>query len=67
MKQHRTVLDEQDVLGVWQIFSGCVFQKVVQNGGFVKRGEKTSGVPRLVAHSPNSISCVLPSHFDSET
>ena len=25
--------------GVWQIFWGCVFQKV-QNGGFVRLGEK---------------------------
>ena len=29
-------MDEQGVLGVWQLFWGCVFQKVVQNGGFVQ-------------------------------
>ena len=40
MEQRRTVLDEQGVFGVWQIFWGYVFQMVVYGGGFVQLWEK---------------------------
>ena len=63
-------MDEQGVLRVWQNFWGCVFHKVVQNGGFVRRGEITSGASRLVAQAPGSTSRVHPSslhHFNSVT
>ena len=41
MEHRHAILDEQRVIWVWQIFWSGVFQKVVQNGGFVGLGEKT--------------------------
>lgn len=46
MKQCHAILDEESILGVGQMFRGCILQEVVQERGFIGLREKNILCPK---------------------